>query len=68
MCELTTQDKKDIEDILRRRANEISSFRTDYCSNTNHLGSVELALSREIFRLRDLAERINPLVDIEDDA
>ena len=68
MCELTTQDKKDIEDILRHRANEIASFRSYYCSNPSHLGSVEIALSREIFRLRDLAERINPLVDIEDDA
>ena len=68
MSELTQQNKKDVEDILRHRANEIASFRSDYCSNPNHLGSVELALSREIFRLRDLAERINPLVDIEDDA
>ena len=68
MCELTTQDKKDIEDILRRRANEIASFRSDYCSNPSHLGSVELALTKEILRLRELAAKINPFIDNEDDA
>lgn len=66
MSELTLQDKKDIEDVLRLRANEIASFRTDYCSNPHHFGSVELALTREILRLRTLAEKINPLID--DDA
>lgn len=68
MSELTQQDKKDIEEILRRRANEIASFKTDYCSNPSHFGSVELALSREIERLRGLSAKINPLVDEEDDA
>ena len=66
MSELTLQDKKDIEDVLRLRANEIASFRTDYCSNPHHLSSVELALTKEMLRLRELAAKINPFID--DDA
>ena len=65
---LTNQDVEDIEDILRRRANEIASFKTNYCDNPHHLGSVELALTREVARLRALAEKINPLIDVDDDA
>lgn len=68
MVELTQQERKEVEDILRRRANEIAMFKTEYCSNPNHYGCVEMALSREITRLRNLAEKINPLVDFNDDA
>lgn len=58
MSELTLQDKKDIEDILRRIANEIASFRR-LLQQLQHFGSVELALTREIFEIRELAAKIN---------
>lgn len=57
---LKKESAEAIEEILRRRANEIARFHGDYTKNDNHLGSVELALSREIERLRDLAEEIAP--------
>ena len=64
--ELTKSERKQIAEILDRRANEIAGFSGDYKKDGNHFGSVELALSREIERLRRLADRGNP-ADAEDD-
>ena len=63
--ELTKSERKQIAEILDRRANEIAGFSGDYKEDGNHFGSVELALSREIERLRRLADRVNP-ADAED--
>lgn len=60
MSELTKSERKQIAEILSRRANEIAVFHGDYRSDDKHYGSVELALSREIDRLRHLSERVNP--------
>lgn len=57
---LTPSDQDQIAEILKRRANEIASFRIEYMNDDKHHGSVELALDREISRLRRLAERVNP--------
>ena len=43
-----------IAEIMERRANEIASFLDRYRANPDHLGSVELGLTREIERLRAL--------------
>lgn len=57
---LTKSDREQIAEILGRRANEIAMFSDNYRRNAEHHGSVELALSREIDRLRRLAGRVNP--------
>lgn len=66
--ELTKSERKQIAEILERRANEIASFSGDYRGDPKHYASVELALSREISRLRKLAERVNPQDHEDDDA
>lgn len=53
-CQISEEELVQIEEILQRRANEVAMFRDAYTSNKDHLGSVELALSREITRLRVL--------------
>lgn len=58
--DLTKAEREQIAEILERRANEIAGFAGDYHSDSKHYGSVELALSREINRLRRLASRVNP--------
>lgn len=58
--ELTQSEKEQIAEILNRRANEIAGFSADYQREGNHYGSVELALTREINRLRRLADKVNP--------
>lgn len=58
--ELTISECKQISEILRRRANEISGFNSDYQRNDKHYGSVELALTREVDRLRRLSDRVDP--------
>jgi hypothetical protein len=58
--DLTTSERKQIAEILERRANEVASFSDEYRRNPGHFGSVEFALTREIERLRRLAERVNP--------
>ena len=68
MAELTKSERKQIAEILNRRANEIAGFSGDYRKDGNHFGSVELALSREIERLRRLADRVNPPEPEDDDA
>jgi hypothetical protein len=68
MNALTKKERADIAEILERRANEIAGFGDDYRRKPDHYGSVELALSREINRLRRLAERVNPAEpETEDD-
>jgi hypothetical protein len=57
---LKKKDREDIANILRRRANEIAKFKADYMADRSHLGSVEMALTREIERLRDFADEIEP--------
>lgn len=58
--DLTPKEREQIAEILNRRANEIAGFGEDYRRNPNHFGSVELAHTREIERLRHLAVRVNP--------
>jgi hypothetical protein len=66
--ELTKGERAQIAEILSRRANEIAGFSGDYRNDTKHYGSVELALSREIDRLRRLSERVNPTEPEDEDA
>lgn len=65
---LTPSDRLQIDEILRRRANEVSMFADEYRRNPESHGSVELALSREIDRLRRLADRVNPPLPEEDES
>lgn len=58
--DLTSSERHQIDEILRRRANEIAEHRSNYTRDDKHHGSVELALTREIDRLRRLADRVNP--------
>lgn len=57
---MTKNERRQIAEILNRRANEVAEFSRSYRSNLGHLGSVELSLTREIDRLRHLADRIEP--------
>ena len=58
--ELTRYEREQIAAILDRRANEIAGFSAEYTRDSSYFGSVELALSREIGRLRRLADKVNP--------
>lgn len=60
MEDLTKTEREQIDEILSRRANEVASYLSNYRSNPEHYGSVEMALSREVARLRRLADRVNP--------
>ena len=64
--QITFGECEQIAEILERRANEIAGFAGDYRSDSKHFGSVELALSREISRLRRLADKVRPPV-VEDE-
>lgn len=66
MSNLTDKEKREVAEILERRANEIAGFKRDLMQDKNHLGSVELALTREMERLRDLADKVNPIIDDEE--
>ena len=57
---LNEQERSQIAEILTRRANEVATFLDEYRSDKQHFGSVELALNREIERLRRLANKVNP--------
>ena len=59
ITDLTNVERKSIAEILSRRANEIAGYCGDYRNDPNHCGSVELALTREIERLRRLAGKID---------
>lgn len=65
--ELTASERAQIGQILSRRANEIAGFSDSYRNDPKHFGSVEFALTREIGRLRRLAERVNPEPEDEED-
>lgn len=52
---MTEQQQREIHDILVRRAREVSQFLREYTEGPTHFGSVELALTREIDRLKELA-------------
>lgn len=67
MSDLTPSERGQIAEILSRRANEIAGFSDKYRREPEHHGSVELALTREIDRLRRLAERVNPPLPEEED-
>lgn len=51
---LTQSDLTDIAEILGRRANDVAGFYDDHKGEVRILGSVEMALTREINRLRQL--------------
>jgi hypothetical protein len=57
---LTKSERAQISDILARRAQEIAGFSDEYRRKPDHFGSVELALTREIERLRSLADKTHP--------
>lgn len=67
MGELTKSERTQIGEILERRANEIAGFSDEYRRDPKHYGSVEFALTREIQRLRRLAERVNPEPEEEEE-
>ncbi len=56
---LTESEQKQIAEILSRRANEIASFSYEY-QKGDHFGSVEMALTREVCRLRSLVDKVCP--------
>jgi hypothetical protein len=66
-AELTPSERAQISQILERRANEIAGFSDEYRRDPKHHGSVEFALTREIQRLRRLAERVNPEPEEQED-
>lgn len=59
--DLTSKEREHVAEILDRRANEISGFLSEYLSDPKHYGSVELALTREVERLRRLSEKVCPV-------
>jgi hypothetical protein len=65
---LTKSERAQIAEILSQRANEIAGFSDAYRGDPKHYGSVKLALTREIDRLRRLADRVNPEPDEEQSA
>ena len=67
MTDLTKREREQIAEILKRRANEIAGFSSDYRSKKEYFGSVDLALIREINRLRTLAERVLPPDPMEEE-
>lgn len=69
--ELAPKDGEQIAEILTRRSNEIAGFKEQFrkpavAGPAELPGSVELALSREIERLRDLADKVKPPKDEEE--
>jgi hypothetical protein len=69
---LTISERKQIADILDRRANDNASFKYDTEKKlgtplADYRGSVEMAISRETARLRRLSEKIAPPTQDEDD-
>jgi hypothetical protein len=65
MTELTKKEREQVAEILKRRANEIAGYQSDL-RNKQDLASVDFALEREIKRLRNLADKVNP-PDTDDD-
>lgn len=78
MIKITETEGRAIAQILKRRANEVASYQRDLVERISHQtgrevhvhdvpGSVELALSREVERLRRLADRCCPPPEPESD-
>lgn len=65
MIELTKKEREQVAEILKRRANEIAGYQSDL-RNKQDLASDDFALEREIKRLRNLADKVNP-PDTDDD-
>lgn len=63
---MTNDERNQIAEILSRRANEVAMFKADYTKGPAHFGSVEMALSREINRLRDLADLLSSEMEDEE--
>jgi hypothetical protein len=62
---LSDSERRQIAEILDRRANDVASFKYDTEKKLgqplgDYRGSVEMAMTREVTRLRRLAEKINP--------
>lgn len=57
---LTKSDRCDISTILRRRANNVASYLQDDLKKEYVPGDVQMALDREVVRLRDLAAKVCP--------
>lgn len=78
MIEITITDRAQIAEILERRANEVASFKSDIEEKVSDKagtkiqfyafpGSVELAITREVQRLRRLADKVKPREITEED-
>lgn len=71
--QLTITERNAIVEILTRRSNEIAGFKYELEKKTGTTkfdelpGSVELALSREIRRLRNIADKVRVPAPIEED-
>lgn len=62
---LTHTDRAQIAEILDRRANDVATFREDVERKLgqkldDYRGSADLALTREVSRLRRLANKVRP--------
>jgi len=62
---LSRSERQQIAEILDRRANDVASFREDVEKKLgqrldDYRGSVDLALTREVKRLRKLADKVRP--------
>ena len=62
---LSVHERQQIAEILDRRSNEIATFKGDLERKLEQRlgdfpGSVELAITREISRLRKLADKVRP--------
>lgn len=70
---LSHSERRQIAEILDRRSNDIASFKSDLERKTKteldgFPGSVEMALTREIHRLRRLSEKVKPTEpEVEDE-
>lgn len=62
---LTQSDLTDIAEILSRRANDVAGFYDDHKGEVRILGSVEMALTREIDRLRRLEKAARATAEAE---
>lgn len=57
LLELTDSERNQIAEVLKERANEIAMFKMEQRDLT---GSVASGLSREMQRLRRLADKVKP--------
>ena len=69
---LSDSERGEIAEILTRRSNELATFRDDLESHTkekfnNFPGCVEMAITREIARLRGLRDKVKVPPSPQDD-